>query len=441
MKKRMFLRAAVAVTWITLISGTAYADAALSRLQALENAHQTQQAYVLAKQMSAHYAGMPEFDLLYGEIALMADKPSEAAFAYDRVLTLQPNNKTARWGLAEANWQLKDNLSAKRNFQRLLRLNPDEPIRQEALRNIQKIDELQKHLLTKRIGFIRVNGGYDTDTNAGPNVPSIFIPPGTITVLNPTERAVPSAFNAVSAGVAVSHAVDANRSFFADFSGFKRINYESRAQQFDYAILRGNAGFLIKKDKWRFTIPVGVQQLYIGDSIYENMLINSFDVSRRYTNNVFAVSLQSQILNYPRATRHNGHLFFGSFDWTYRPPVIPAELTTSLYGADGTAVDPNFNRLINNYVGLRVLTRWNGFAKVKPYVVVNYQQTYYKARDPRFRSTREDNFIEIAAAAEWQLSGHWVLLPSYSYSRNFSKFVMNRYTKNLYQVGLEYRIS
>ena len=74
----------------------------LKQAQQLINQEKSGQAYALLLAEYESHAGSPQFDLLLGIAALNAGEPTQAVFALERVLALEPENARARAELARA---------------------------------------------------------------------------------------------------------------------------------------------------------------------------------------------------------------------------------------------------------------------------------------------------------------------------------------------------
>jgi|GEM_PF-3521589 len=64
-------------------------------------------------------AGQIAFDLRLGDVALKANDPSAAVFAFQRVLTQEPDNAEAHLGIARAYFDLGEDASSRRHFELL----------------------------------------------------------------------------------------------------------------------------------------------------------------------------------------------------------------------------------------------------------------------------------------------------------------------------------
>ncbi len=86
--KRIF-RVVVLVTfslWLSLVQ----ASELLKKAEQLINQQKSEEAYELLFAQYEQHAGTPEFDLLLGIAALDSGHPSQAVFAFERVLAMYP---------------------------------------------------------------------------------------------------------------------------------------------------------------------------------------------------------------------------------------------------------------------------------------------------------------------------------------------------------------
>ena len=99
-----------------LTAGTARADAITYEAAALLEAGDSQGAYDLLSPLEVDRAGDPRFDYLLGLAALETGRATEAVFAFERVLAVEPGNLLARADMARALAALNEMESARREL-------------------------------------------------------------------------------------------------------------------------------------------------------------------------------------------------------------------------------------------------------------------------------------------------------------------------------------
>src|SRR5882672_12580244 len=109
---------ALILTFVIAFPVTTFAvdDILLQAKQHLDNGN-AQAAYNLLIPLQSERAGDPDYDFLLGSAALDLGKNTEAVFALERVLAVQPNSAPARALIARAYFNLKETETAKREFE------------------------------------------------------------------------------------------------------------------------------------------------------------------------------------------------------------------------------------------------------------------------------------------------------------------------------------
>lgn len=209
------------------------------------------------------YAGEVEFDYWMGVAANRAGKASQALFALERVLAMQPNHAAARLELAVAYARLNLGEAARRELDILDGQNPPPAARKQ-------IDELRRQLglgdqarrLMKRVAFVTLEGGYDD--NAG-TYPKDLGFPGL-----PSPDEIESPYLTLAAGMRQRVDLKSNRHLNLSANGqFKRFTDSGDdvfgnddATQFDQDFLGGRGELVFDHDGRRET-AVGVDLGYL----------------------------------------------------------------------------------------------------------------------------------------------------------------------------------
>lgn len=433
MKNRILTRSAVTLICLASMAGAVYANDDLSRLATLDKQEKYQEAYILAKQLESKYSGNPQFDMLLGKAAL-GELPQEAIFAYDRVLITDPTNSAALFGAGYSYYDLKNTEAARTYFTKLLNTTTDPSLRTIAQEYLDKITILERKLRTTTAGFVRVNTGYSSNVNASPFESELPLPFGGILTLNRDERAVPTGFNDLGAGVVVNHRFNKNYSYSTSFNAFRRFNYALIARRFQTSTMALAGTFAINKGSWQFSFPSGIALNYDAENVLAPLLFGqSAAITHIYGRNEFSAS--ASVL-FPTT----GYNLSGSLAWTYSFLVMPLQITGTLSAANGTLYTVDVNRQGNESWGGQLQLMWNGFVRQTPYVSFTYSRSLDRAPNPVYLVHQSGDFYNFVAGIECKLTDHVYLTPTYTYSRNYSTVNINNYTSNDIQAALEYRI-
>ena len=115
-KNRSSIRFAMLVAGL-MIAGLARADAVTDNAKALLDKGEAKAAYALLEPLEPQRAGDPEYDFLLGLAALEIGKNTNAVFALERVLAVDPNHARARAEIARAYAALGELATAKQEFE------------------------------------------------------------------------------------------------------------------------------------------------------------------------------------------------------------------------------------------------------------------------------------------------------------------------------------
>src|SRR5258708_19957927 len=140
-------------------------DILLRAKQQLDNGN-AQGAYNLLIPLQSERAGDPDFDFVLGSSALELGKNTEAVFALERVLALQPNSAPARAQIARAYFNLKEIETAKREFENVKKQDVPPTVPATIDRFLDAIARVEQADRTVIHGFVEVGIGYDTNVNS-----------------------------------------------------------------------------------------------------------------------------------------------------------------------------------------------------------------------------------------------------------------------------------
>ena len=147
------------------LSVSAADDLLLKAKQQLDNGN-AQEAYNLLIPLQSTRAGDPDYDFLLGSSALELGKNTEAVFALERVLAVQPNSAPARAQIARAYFNLKETEAAKREFENVKKQEVPPEVSATIDRFLDAITRIEDAGRTVIHGFVEVGIGYDSNVNS-----------------------------------------------------------------------------------------------------------------------------------------------------------------------------------------------------------------------------------------------------------------------------------
>jgi outer membrane protein len=126
-------------------------------------------------------------NFLLGQVSLARGKTSHAAFAFERVLSLQPGNQRARLELARAYYLMGQYTQAQLLFQEVMASDPPPEVRKNIDAFLVAIERAEEKWLVN--GQINLSVFYDDNVNYGPADEEIDTLLGTLLVAPPAQEA------------------------------------------------------------------------------------------------------------------------------------------------------------------------------------------------------------------------------------------------------------
>lgn len=224
------------------------------------------EAYNLLEPLEFELSGQVRFDYLLGVAALDSGEPDKATFAFERVLTVDPDFAGARLDMARAYYQLGDRLRAKTEFETTLNQNPPEAARVTIRKYLDAIAAQDPAKLTRTSGYLEGTVGRDNNVNNSTDLSQISIPafPGCVATLNPTNLKTADNYYGVAAGSDVVHSLDINWGVYAGADLHQR-GYKTQSD-FNSVDLSGRAGLMFGAEAGRLRAGMRAEVNTLGNS-------------------------------------------------------------------------------------------------------------------------------------------------------------------------------
>jgi len=171
-----FLHLCLFVAACLLAQPAAAQTRGLQEISAMAADGRCAEAYSILEPLEFDMAGDIEFDLLFAYCALEVGKTGLATLALERVLTLEPANKSAREILARAYFLLNELDGARREFEMLLSLNPSPATRESAGQYLEAIAAARPGTKNLFSGYIETGLGHDSNVTGGTGNDLIYVP-------------------------------------------------------------------------------------------------------------------------------------------------------------------------------------------------------------------------------------------------------------------------
>ena len=434
---RFLLRALPLALAALLLAGTPVvraADATLDKAGALLDAGSPQAAYDLLAPLQSQRAGEPQYDYLLGVAALDTGRNTEAVFAFERVLAVQPNDAAARAQIARAYFNLKETESAKREFETVRQQDLPQEVRDSINRYLSAIDQIaEAERFSTRI-YVEFVIGYDTNVNGATNANQFAVPslPNITFTLASNAQKTSASFMSAATGLAFRNPFTSTWSMIGGMSAYKRVNYNEGDLNTGY--LDGYLGVAAKSGRSTFS-AIGQGNIFLSDAPgYNEPYRNAMGTTLQWVydadaRNQFTVYGQYANLSYPQQSPRDANRYIAGMGYAYAFRRWEATVYSGLYGGVEQTKNEEFDYLGYDVVGGRLGGQIGLTENLYAFVNGAAEWRGYQGKDPFFLVTREDRQYSAVVGLHRLLANGWRVSPQVSYLNNISNIVINEYDR------------
>lgn len=379
-----------------------------------------------------------QFDLWCGVAAVDIGRAGEGVLALERYVLQFPDDTRAHLELARAYFYAGDDVRSREEFEAVAKSKPPADVQAGIDRYLAALSVREARYRGRRLAFVEVGGGYDSNANAGVAQADIGLPVlGPVTVADFGVRKG-SGFGWLAAGGEIHHPlapgwnVDASvyggGTFYATASEFDLSNYGAnvgasyRSDLNDYALSYAHGEITLDGSRYRWTDGIGFEwRRQVSE-------VSSFALAPQYVRIGYAgdnaarnADLTALSASYRRVwLRH----------WQ---PILN---TTIFYGDE------------HDREGRGDLGRGIGGASVdltvspSPFWALNagvgFAQSDYDAPIPLLDVTRRDRNLGVSLGAVYLINAKLSMRAEYRYARNTSNIELYEYTRHLGVLKVRY---
>lgn len=416
----------VAIFW----AGTALAAGPdLGKAAELMRQGKPAEAYKLLEPYEFEMAGVVKYDYLLGISALDSGNPAKATFVFERVLAVDPNYAGARLDMARGYYQLGDMPRAKKEFQNVLALNPPPFAKATIKKYLAAIEEREKGVSTKLVGYVEGAWGHDDNINNALSQSQIAVPAfnNLLFTLNPTNLQTGDGYVGINAGIDYEHHFNHAYSSYAG-ADLRNRSY-STYSNFNMHILDERAGMGFGEG--RNVVRVGYigEQYDMGSTRFMNM--NGANVEWRHVldnNNMLNVGAQYTAYRFPQTGLNVNdfnqkiaslawmHAFAGGKGLVFASLFVGNQLAVS-GRADGDA----------SLKGARLGGQYSATSNFDLFASLGGMVGSYGKQNAAFLTTRRDNAYDMALGMIWHYDKNWSLKPQVKKTRNLSNIAIYQF--------------
>jgi tetratricopeptide (TPR) repeat protein len=423
------------------LPGFAADEVLLQAKQQLDNGN-AQGAYNLLIPLQSERAGDPEYDFLLGSSALELGKNTEAVFALERVLAVQPNSGPARALIARAYFNLKETEGAKREFENVKKQDVPPEVAATIDRFLDAITRIEESSHTVIHGFVEVGGGYDTNVNSATAANQVAIPAfgGTIFTLASASTEQEDAFISFGGGVSFQHPFSKRLSLFGGLAYQNKTNNDE--SDFSTYYYDANLGLSYRFDRDTYTLAGQFNSFWVDDqALYHDAYRNASGVTGQWqhdfdSRNQISLFAQYSFLEYPEQQIRNADRYVGGAGYAHAFGRGALITYLGAYGGEEAEKEEGVPQFGNSFYGVRLGAQWNVVDKFALFLNASGEQRKYGGPDPFFQVDREDKQYNASAGMIFVPKKGFRITPQVSWTDNQSNISIYEFDRTIYQIIL-----
>ena len=433
---RAITRLLAALLFVACANAQAAADIDQA-LQLLQSGN-AEQAYQLLAPDEAERAGDPNFDYVLGLAALDSGHVTQAVFALERVLAVDPNHSRARAEIGRAYFQLGEINTARNEFEAVRKQGVPPQVAETLQRYLSAIDQSATASRRQLRAYVEMALGYDSNINSGGSERDIAVPffGGAILRLDDAGVEDGDGFGAIAAGFVGAHPLTGQWDVFGGANVSKREHFSD--EQFEISSLDGHTGVSYTHGPDVFTAALQLETFLVDNDTFRNALgvVAGWnrEIDMRTRASLFG---QAVALDYPDQDIRDAMRYVGgagvshAFEYHYNPIVY-----ASLYGGTEDPRRAGVPHLGHDLYGGRIGGQLNLMANLDAFAGAAIEFRDYGGPEPFFLTTRDDERYEIKGGLYYRPAPYWTVTPQVSYVNNDSNIVLNDYDRVLVAVTI-----
>jgi hypothetical protein len=396
---------------------------------------QAAQAYQLLAPGAADRAGDPRFDYAIGLAALDSGRTTEAVFAFERVLAVEPGHAQARAEIARAYFRLGEVEAARGEFANVQRQGVPAQVAEALQRYLNAIDQRATGNRRQLRVYVEGGVGHDDNLNSGPDGGDVAVPAfgGALVRLSDgsVSRGGELAFAAV--GLAGALPIGERTDLVGGANLSRRQPFDDGDERFGTMNLDAYAGIGHTAGADVFTAALQAEAYRVDDHRFREAfgLVGGWnrdlDVHTRAS-----AFVQATHLRFPRQhVRDANRVVAGgglshAFDVRYMPIGY-----ASLYVGTEEEEESDAKHVGHELAGARIGGEVRVLPAARVFAGIGAEARNYGSTEPLFLRPREDVRYEVKLGAEIIPARAWSVTPQVVYLRNDSNIAVFDYDRTI----------
>jgi tetratricopeptide (TPR) repeat protein len=434
---------ALLTAFVVVFSSTVYAaDETVNRAKQQLDSGRAQEAYDLLKPLQAQRAGDPDFDFILGASALALGKNTEAVFALERVLAVQPNNGPARTLIARAYFNLKETDTAKREFENVKKQQQTVPpeVSETIDRFLDAIARIEESKRTAIHGFVEFGFGYDTNVNSALSDGTVAIPAlgGLPFTFSGSSAKQGDGFLTFGGGVGITHPITKQLTIFGGLAYQNKTNFNK--DDFSTYAYDLNLGLGYVVDSETFSLTAQLNSFFVDNpQLYANSFRDAVGAMAQWqhdfdSRNQMSFFAQYSSLTFPDQTGRAVNRYVGGAGYAHAFGKGAIVAYAGLYGGTEREKDSRFPEVGNNLYGGRLGAQWNINTQFSAYASASAERRKYGGPEPFFGYDRKDTQYGAGAGLIYTPKKNLHFTPQIIWTDNRSNVPFDKFDRTIYQI-------
>lgn len=428
------IRAALLMAGL-LAAGAVRADAVTDNARALLDKGNAKAAYALLEPLEPQRAGDPEFDFLLGLAALETGRNTNAVFALERVLAVDPNHVRARAEIARAYAVLGETKTARQEFDVVKRQGVPPEVAATIDRVLSAIERVEDQGRTTLRGYVEGTIGHDTNVNSATSDRDVAVPlfGGAIFTLGPGGVRRSDSFTSAGAGLSLRKPLDKEWALTAGLNGSKRINTD--VDIYDTGSTDANLGVVRTYGKDIFSASLQYNQFWVDNNRYREAAGLTAQWQHNYdARNQASLFVQYSDLRYMTQEVRNADRFVIGANMAHAMAGFKTVFYGGAYLGEEVVRKIGFDHLSHSLYGVRLGAQHEFHRDARLFANLGYEHRRYGADDPFFLKLRTDNQLNLGVGVAWTPSKDWLVTPQFQYTRSDSNITLNDFKREVVSV-------
>lgn len=418
-----------------LAASAVQADAVTDNARSLLDKGDAKAAYAILEPLETERAGNPEYDFLLGLAALEIGKNTNAVFALERVLAVDPNHVRARAEIARAYAALGETKTAKQEFETVKKQGVPPEVAVTIDRLLSAIERVEDQGRTTVRGYVEGMFGHDTNVNSATSDRNVAVPlfGGAIFTLGPGGTRRSDTFTSVGGGLSLRKPLDKEWALTAGLNGTKRMNTD--VDVFDTGSADAHVGVVRTYGKDVFSAALQYNQFWVDNNRYREAAGFTAQWQHNYdARNQASLYIQYSDLRYMSQEVRNADRFVIGANFAHAMAGFKTVFYGGAYlGEEATRKD-GFEHLGHTLYGARIGAQHELHRDAKAFANLGYEHRRYGAEDPFFLKTRTDNQWNLGVGVAWTPAKSWLVTPQVQFTDSRSNVALNRFRREVVSV-------